>query len=258
MHLTISAAQFPVTLSIQHNLACIQAILNAAQPGDWVIFPEGAVSGYSTDVAFLDMIDSRELESALESLRIEALNRQIHLWAGACYRQAGHWFNTAWGFDPAGNSYIYRKINLATHERGVFTAGADLPVFHLTTSQGVISVGVQLCRELRFPEQWGWLARSGAQVILHLNNAVDYPRVQPVWRSHLISRAAETQRFVVSVNNASPRQNSPTIVIAPDGQVLGELITDQTQVIRVDLDLSLVSNVNLAQCRTDIVTIQHV
>ena len=101
----------------------------------------------------------------------------------------------------------------------------------------------------------GWLARRGAQIILHLDNAVGHAWNLPVWRSHLVSRAAETQRFVLSANNAAPEQNSPTIAIAPDGRVLGEIVSDRLEVMRVELDLSLVSNGNLDQCRTDLVTI---
>jgi predicted amidohydrolase len=121
---------------------------------------------------------------------------------------------------------------------------------------GSFSVGIQLCRELRFPEQWGWMARRGAQILLHLNNAKRDDRYLPVWKSHLISRAAETQRFVISANVAAPKQMSPTIVIAPDGQVLDEVVSDRLAVLRVGLDLSQVSDWYLGQCRTDVVRIE--
>jgi len=144
---------------------------------------------------------------------------------------------------------------LAHHERGVFNPGDSLPVFSLTTPSGIIKIGVQLCREIRYPEQWGWLARQGAQVILHLNNAIGDDRHQPVWRSHLVSRAAETQRFVLSVNNAAAQQICPTIALAPDGCVLAEIVSAEAEVCRVELDLSLVSNWYLDQNRADVVTI---
>jgi predicted amidohydrolase len=53
MKITVLLAQFPVTLSIPENLAAIQQVIEAAHPGDWLIFPEGAVSGYSSDITFL-------------------------------------------------------------------------------------------------------------------------------------------------------------------------------------------------------------
>ena len=260
MHIIALVAQFPVSFSIQQNLETIKEILNQARPGDLVVLPEGSVSGYSDDLAFLEKIDHLELEAGLDSLRTEARKREIHLWVGACLRKDGNWFNAGigYGHGPAGEAYIYHKVNLATHERGTFTPGADLPVFQLRMPNGVVTIGVQLCRDVRFPEQWGWLARHGAQIILHLNNAVGNALDQSVWRSHLISRAVEVQRFVISANNAAPEQKCPTIVVAPDGQVVGEIVSEQSGTLRVGLDLSRVSDWYISQCRTDLVAIKPV
>jgi predicted amidohydrolase len=255
MYVTALVAQFPISLSIGQNLESIKQILGHAQPGDLVLLPEGSVSGYSLDLSFLETLDLLELESGLALLQSEAQERRIHLWVGACLNNDGRWFNAAIGYSPNGEKSIYHKVNLANHERSTFTAGSDLPVFRLNTSAGKVVIGVQVCRELRYPEQWGWLARRGAQIILHLDNAVGHAWNLPVWRSHLVSRAAETQRFVLSANNAAPEQNSPTIAIAPDGRVLGEIVSDRLKVMRVELDLSLVSNGYLDQCRTDLVSV---
>lgn len=266
-------AQFPVSFSIPDNLHSILTVLEQTVPGDLVLLPEGALSGYSDDLSFLKDIHPHEVQAGLNRLRDEAASRKINLWVGACVRDdmpgrisprphktrtsgEGNWVNAAYGFTPDGAAYTYRKINLATHERGVFLAGSDLPVFELTAPEGKFRVGVQMCRELRFPEQWGWLARRGAQVFLHLNNAVGRDAQQPVWKSHLVSRAAETQRFVLSANNAAPQQVCPTLAVAPDGQVAGEIVSSQLGILRVELDLSRVSNWYLDQCRCDVAAIQ--
>jgi len=256
MSLTAIVVQFPVTLSIQSNLEIIDSVLEQTNAGDWVIFPEGSVSGYSTDTAFLEQINRHELTTGLSHIQKETERRKINVWVGACINDDGKWFNTAHSFTADGKTQIYRKINLANHERGAFSPGNDLPVFEVNTSDGKVMVGIQICRELRYPEQWGWLARCGAQVILHLNNAVGDNSFQPVWKSHLISRAAETQRFVLSVNNAAPKQVSPTIAIAPNGQVMDEIVSAELGILRVELDLSKVSNWYLDQSRTDIVAIK--
>jgi len=248
-------AQFPVTLSIERNLETMLAILEQSQPGDLVVFPEGAVSGYSHDLSFLDDIDLQALDAAFKQLQLAAKQWQIHLWVGSLNLRSGSWVNRAYGFGPKGNLYTYDKINLAHHERGVLTPGNKLPVFKLSTLQGTINIGVQICREIRYPEQWGWLARQGAQIILHLNNAISNSSQYRVWRSHLISRAAETQRFVLSANNAAPGQLCPTMVVAPDGNVLAEIISPSQGYLHQELDLSLVSDWYLSQCCEDIVRI---
>ena len=90
---------------------------------------------------------------------------------------------------------------------------------------------------------------------MHLNNAVGDDYYQQVWRSHLVSRAAETQRFVLSVNNAAAEQICPTIALAPDGHALTEITSAGTQILRVELDLTLVSNWYLDQSRADVVMV---
>lgn len=256
MKINALIAQFPVTLSIPHNLETIETVLTQARAGDLVVFPEGSVSGYTTDTSFLKEINQIELVSGLNRLQKEAVSRGINLWVGACIQNNGNWYNAAYGFAPDGKTHIYHKINLAHHERGSFTAGSHLPVFELIAPAGKFLVGVQMCRELRFPEQWGWLARCGAQVFLHLNNAIDDDAFQPVWKSHLVSRAAETQRFVLSANNAAVKQICPTVAIAPDGRVVAEIVSAKTKTLRVDLDLSEVSSWYIDQCRSDVVVIQ--
>ena len=247
-------AQFPITCSIAQNLEAIFSILEHTLPGDLVLFPEGAISGYSDDLSFLEEIDLQELCAAIQEVHRFAKQRKIFLWIGSLNQIDGKWVNRAYGFSPQGHTHTYDKINLAHHERGIITPGSELPVFMLDTAQGPLKVGIQLCREIRYPEQWGWLAREGAQIILHLNNALHNTQKVQVWRSHLISRAAETQRFVLSANTVGPGQLSPTMAIAPNGEVLTE-ITSQVQegYARLELDLAQVSNWYLSQCREDVV-----
>jgi predicted amidohydrolase len=256
MKLNAVVAQFPVSLSIQNNLKMIDSVLEQTNAGDWVIFPEGSLSGYSPDMSFLQHIDHDELFAGLGHIQQEAEQRKINVWVGACMKIDGKWFNTAHGFTADGKTHAYRKINLANQERGTFSAGGQLPIFDVNTPDGTVKIGIQICRELRFPEQWNWLARSGAQVFLHLNNAVGEDRFQSVWKSHLISRAAETQRFVLSANNAAVKQGSPTIAVAPDGLVIGEIVSAEFDILRVKLDISETSHKLLDQSRSDVVDIQ--
>lgn len=253
--LSCRVIQFPVSLSIPANLKTILAVLETAQPWELLLFPEGALSGYASDPSFLEQVNLDELNASLDVLQAEAAQRRVSLWVGAVNQLAGRWYNQAYGFTPHGQRQVYRKINLANHERGVFTAGDDLPLFELFTPGGPVPIGIQICRELRFPEQWLWLARQGAQIFLHPNNAVGTRRFQSVWRSHLVARAAETQRFVLSANAAHLEQISPTLVVGPDGLVLAEVLADHLAVLQVELDLQLVSNLYQEQSRQDVVGI---
>ncbi len=252
MRISILVGQFPVRHSVAANLDEIERILSQTQAGDLVVLPEGALSGYSDDLSFLDSLDPSEVSTALDTLAVQSARREVHIWLGACQREGGKWRNTGVGLTPYGERHTYRKVNLATHERGVFEPGDELPVFDLRIGGDTVRIGVQLCRDLRYPEQWALMARRGAQVILHLNNAKGVPTARRVWSSQLISRAVDTQRWVVSANTAALDQNCPSMVVAPDGEVLAEIISDATKTVRLELDLDRVSDWYLSQARTDL------
>jgi omega-amidase len=250
MRLSVVVAQLVTTASIDANEDAIARAITECQVGDVLVTPEGALSGYDDDMAFLESLDADRLERGIANLARCAVRAGVFAWVGSVMRVSDKWTNCAAGLSPDGFSSIYRKVNLSTSERasGLFAAGDALPVFEVTTASGIASVGVQLCREVRFPEQWRTLADRGAQVFLHLNNG----RGSPLWRSHLISRAAENERFVVSASNASSIQTSRSAVIGPDGVVVDELDQPRPGFMRVTIDLKRVSNVLLAQRRHDL------
>jgi predicted amidohydrolase len=237
-------AQIPVAWSVGENCAAIMAALDTAQPGDVVVTPEGSLTGYPTDgdVEQLSFLDEGEVAEALDRLETAAAEVGASLWVGVLSKDSGRWVNEAIELS-ADVRRVYRKRNLAHVERPLFAAGVDLPVF----PTGQTQVGVQLCRELRFPEQWIWLARGGAEIFVHPNNGVAPRSVFEVWRSMLVARAHETQRFVVSANASRDDQHCPSVVVAPSGVVLVELPAGVTEVIRMELDLTQVSDGYLRQ-----------
>ncbi len=237
-------AQIPVGWSIEKNTAAILSALDAAQLGDIVVTPEGSRTGCPTDgdVEQLAFVDEGAVAEALDRLETAAAEVGASLWVGVLSQDSGRWVNEAIELS-ADVRRVYRKRNLAHVERPLFAAGADLPVF----PTGQTHVGVQLCRELRFPEQWIALARSGAEIFVHPNNGVAPPWVFQVWRSMLVARAHETQRFVVSANASRDDQHCPSIVVAPSGVVLIELAPGATEVVRTELDLTQVSDGYLRQ-----------
>lgn len=245
--------QFPTTGSVEDNLEAVRRVLARARPDDLVVVPEGALSGYDEDPAFLSGVDPDEVAEGLVVLAGEAARRGVHLFFGSCLFEEGRWYNAGFYRGPNGESFTYRKVNLATKERGVFAAGSELPVLGISVGGREVKVGVQLCRELRYPEHWRHLAASGAEVFVYMTNAVGDAGPLPVWRSHLVSRAAENQRFVLSANDARPGQKCPTAAVGPEGFLLWEAGPEGEQAGRVELDLSLVRDFYLEQARTDVV-----
>ena len=137
------------------------------------------------------------------------------------------------------------------NERGVLAAGSELPVY-----DSPVALGIQICREIRFPEQWQHLAGLGAKVVVYLTNAANPTEPSDVWRAHLISRAAENQRWVLAANAADPASHCPTMIVSPRGEVIGETLDGNPAVLRTTIDTAATSDWYLGQRRTDVVEVR--
>ncbi|HEY2509076.1 MAG TPA: carbon-nitrogen hydrolase family protein [Streptosporangiaceae bacterium] len=265
MRLRVLVGQLEIGWQPANNARRIAQLLRAeAAPGSLVILPEAAISGYDDDLSGLDALDPAELQAAAVAVAALAVDLRVHVVCGSLLPEPGGWCNAALYFGPGGERWMYRKVNLATHERGRLTAGRSLPVLELRRGgqdaagqAGAVRVGVQLCRELKFPEQWHVLARGGAQVLAYLTYAANPTIPAGVWRSHIISRAAETQRFVAAANVAHPRQHCPSMLVSPAGELLAESTSTGPQALHADLDLTQVSDWLVSQQRGEVVTIGY-
>ena len=253
----VAVVQAPVTWDIERNVASIGALLADAQPGEVLVCPEAVVSGYDDDLSRLDQLDPDALAQGIDHLAELARRKNVHLFCGSLLPHQGTWCNAAIYLSPDGSRWTYRKVNLATHERGRLKAGTELPTLSLRVNGGPLAIGVQLCREILFPEQWQYLAGAGAQVFVYLTYAANPQVPAGVWRSHLISHAAASQRFVIAANVADPDQHCPSMIISPRGQVLGELPAGKIAVLRAVIDTADVSDWYLGQRRTDVLRLQY-
>jgi len=149
-----------------------------------------------------------------------------------------------------GQRYVYHKNNLHVPGRKHFTPGNELPVY---TIDGV-TVGIQICREIFFPEQWKVLKKKGAQVIFHINNAIK--QIDRPWSHMLITRAIENQLFVCSANNAAAPQALASYLVSPSGEILLETELQVEKTLAYEIELEEVRTDFLADERTDLVRLQ--
>ncbi|NMP23139.1 carbon-nitrogen hydrolase family protein [Sulfobacillus harzensis] len=247
MKVSVVSASFPMTFDVAENLQRMKALVAQCHAHEVVVFPEGALSGYSDDIGFLNDIDQAQVDRGLDVLQELAVASRCHLFVGAIRQDGQGWRNQAFYLSPGGERWTYNKMNLATHERGYFVPGDELPVFTLSLPSSTLAVGVQLCRELRFPGQWRRLAQQGAELFIYMTHAINDELHRPVWRSHLISRAAENQRWVVATNVAHSAQLCPSMIVDPAGLVMKEAVSDAAGILRAEVDMDAVSNWYLNQ-----------
>ena len=246
----ITIAQLRPTASVSKNAAAIIEAVESS-PAGTVVFPEGMLSGYEVnDKNWLKNLPFTELEEAVTKIGNFAKKKHTDVIFGSAWMTKGSWFNCGLYINSIGElQHIYSKINLAVMDKSHFQAGDSLPVFKFKG----LTAGVQICREVRYPEQWRFLAVNGVKIFFHLNNA--QKPTDAIWEHLLISRAYENQAFVVSVNAVSPTQSLPSFVIDPDGKVLAKTGLKNNELITVDLQLKNSKSDFLSQRRADIVDI---
>ncbi len=257
MEASVVVGQIPISWHIEKNVAAIAAVIDECRPNEIVVLPEGAISGYDDDLSMLIDVDVDGIRHAVEWLSEQTRRKAIHLFCGSLLHEHGTWWNAAIHFDPGGRRRTYRKVNLATHERGRLASGDELPTIQMHLANGILTAGVQICRDLLFPEQWQYLADAGSEAFIYLTHAANPSQLPGIWRSHLVSRAAANQRFVIAANVADLRQHCPSLIASPRGEVIAELPAGETAVVRAAIDTDDVSNWYLDQRRTDLLHLHY-
>ena len=205
---------------------------------DIICFPELNVTGYSTQTAIKD---SAELIPGPICRRLRKMAEwfQIVILAGMAEKdKKGRMFASHLVVTPQGISGIYRKIHIAPPELGIFSAGNAVPLFEI---EGV-TLGMQLCYDVHFPELSTRMAVDGADVIFMPHAS---PRGTPSekltsWLRHLTARAFDNSVFIVACNQNGNNQKGlqfpgVAVVIDPSGEIVKKNTSGEDEIVIVDL-----------------------
>ena len=185
----------------------------------------------------------------------------IHLLAGSMIERAGEdRFNTSCLYAPDGARLAaYRKVHLFDvsvpgaefRESATVSAGDEVVV----ASAGGLELGLAICYDLRFPEEFRAQVRRGATAIA-LPSAFTAATGRDHWEPLLRARAIENQCFVIApdqcgVPSAGPAWHGHSLILDPWGEVLAEAGTEPG-IIVADLDPA-----RLAEVRTRLPALDH-
>lgn len=231
--LKITIVQHVVGRDLAENQSRMEAAIELASPGDWLIFPEGVLSGYfPDDEQFLQTLDPIKIEEAISEIEKRIAARGCHCIFGSATFSDNAWRNTVITATANGQSHRYHKIELSALDRLRFSPGSVSEVIQA----GDLTIGVLACRELLFPAMWSKLKQAGAQIVFHINNAI-----QPhdrIWSHIFITRAIEQGIFVCSVNNGSPPQELASYLVAPSGAVILKTTPGQDSIVSAHIDIN--------------------
>ena len=225
--LQIAVAQFGPRTDKNDNLASIRRLAaDAAAAGARVVVaPE-----YAMFTA--PKLDERLVEAAepldgefVAGLQAIAAAESIHLVAGIAERlDEPRISNTLVVAGPAGALVTtYRKLHLydafGFAESDVVRPG-DITDPATFTVDG-ITLGLQTCYDIRFPESARRVVDAGAQALLYPAQWVPGPLKEDHWTTLVRARAIENTVYVAAADQCAPGGAGNSMIVDPMGVVLG-------------------------------------
>ncbi len=202
MQITVSLLQMDAGVGLpEANLArASEGVLEAGRRGsDLVVLPELWHDGL--DYAHAQHVAAPLHAGAFGQMRRLAQEAHVHL-AGSAFERAGDaCYNTLAVYAPDGALLgAYRKVHLfrPMYEDRYLRAGDALVCVEFAWGK----VGLAVCYDLRFPEQFRRYAVAGAGLFLL---PAQWPQARLThWRALTQARAIENQVYVVACNRAGP------------------------------------------------------
>lgn len=227
--LAVAVAQFAPGNDKEANLLAVRDLATeAAQLGaKLVVFPE--YSSHFVPELGPETVEAAEPIDGPFATALGALAKVlgIHIVAGMVERAASadRVSNTVIAVDPHGERVAkYRKMHLydafGQKESDWVVPGAiETPE---TFVVGGVTVGIQTCYDLRFPEVTRRLVDAGAEVVAVPSEWVRGPLKEHHWRTLVIARALENTIYLLAADHAPPVGVGNSMVVDPMGV---ELVT---------------------------------
>ena len=225
----VAVAQFRPGSDRAENLRAMRALTATAvgRGAALVVFPE--YSAFFEPVMGPAFVAAAEpLDGPFVALLGElAAEFGVHVVAGMLEQTAGRdrFSNTVVAVNPAGRLVAkYRKLHLydafGDRESDWVLAGAIEPPE--TFDLAGLSVGLQTCYDIRFPEVTRRLVDAGAELVLVPAEWVRGPLKEHHWRTLVTARALENTIYLAAADHAPPVGAGNSMVVDPMGV---ELVT---------------------------------
>ncbi len=195
--LKVATVQMRSSFVVAENKAKIIRSLEqlAGQGVQVAVFPECALTGYSTDKGF--RVSAEAVGEAEREIAAVCARRRIAAIVGTVYEAGGKVFNAALVVNSKGETVErYGKLQLAGEPWA--TSGNHVALFEL---EGVLST-VIICHDERYPEFVRLPAMAGARVVYYISHESGMRQEQklPGYRAQMMARAVENQIHAVAVN----------------------------------------------------------
>ena len=245
MSRTLTLALVQIDIKIGDLAANLHHVLTltadvASQGGQFVVFPELALTGYHQE-----LLGSKLIELALtpedepiQRLAKAAKDFHVHLVVGFIERRTipGVVYNSIVTCDPNGQVLgTYAKSHLFATEKLHFRPGASLEVY---ATEGKL-VGPMICMDIGYPEVARIICLQGAEFLFAPSAWIRED--EDLWPLHLRARALDNLVFVAGINRVGVEDNlhfiGQSMVVNPRGHVIGQLgEAEDCLITTIDLD----------------------
>ena len=202
---------------------------------DIFLFPELLTTGYKNVKENAEDINGESL-SFLKNLSMETGKALVF---SIALRIEGGIYNTAF-FILGERLFYYSKTHLfkPLGEAEIFKPGKSLKIFETEVGGSSFKFSLQICYDLRFPESFRKLALNGVKLVFI---PAQWPLARVgVWRSMLVSRAAENGIFIIGCNRVGEENGiiygGNSSIVSPSGEVL-LMLGERESFAVVDIDL---------------------
>jgi predicted amidohydrolase len=131
----------------------------------------------------------------------------------------------------------YRKTHLFKREKHYFSAGDSIHPIRIPKRE--LTIGLQICYEIRFPEVSRKLASMGSDILVTI---AEFPSPRwHIWRSLAIARAIENQIPHIACNRVGKSPDSSffggSLIVSQMGDVMEEAGDDESIILgNIDLE----------------------
>ena len=226
----IAVAQFAPSDDKAKNLAVIRTLAKKAEGrgAKLVVFPEYS-SFFIAELGERSVSAAEPIDGAFATgLSNIAAELGIHVVAGMLETtdDPARFSNTLVAFDGSGTLVAkYRKMHLydafGQRESDWVVAG---PIEEPETfTLGDLTVGLQTCYDIRFPEVTRRIVDAGADLILLPSEWVRGPLKEHHWRTLVTARALENTIYIAAADQAPPIGAGNSMIVDPMGVELATI-----------------------------------
>lgn len=177
---------------------------------DLLVFPEMALTGYMCQEKFFELAEPVPGPSTQELMN-HAKKKNLYVLLGLPELSNAYVYNSAALLGPEGLVGVYRKLVLATvwspttifDEGMFFKHGVNIETFDTRFGR----IGVEICRDIYYPEITRAQAYQGAMILVCISAA---PGISLYERFHVLARARaqENCSWFIYVNHAGKQKNA--------------------------------------------------